>query len=115
MRNEIRGYFYNYPKLEIAVPDIADVTNDDYIAKSFTKQGVESEDPKLQQPFYISHPVSLQMKVETWLGKIVEDWIFEAGKDPIQLRKIFKTPAPVTVDADGNPTGTEVKKIQTGY
>ncbi len=115
MISSLRGYFYNYPKLEIAVPDVADVTNENYIAKSFTKQGVESEDPKLQQSFYICHPVSLQMTVETWLGKIVENWIFEPGKDPVQLRKIFKTPAPVIVDADGNPTETEVTKIQVGY
>ena len=60
-----------------------------------------------------SHPKSLKMKVLTWLGKEIT-WTFEAGKDPIPLKKIFATPAPVVVE-NGDATETTVTSIQVGY
>jgi hypothetical protein len=96
-------------KLDIAVPDLADVAAGDYTAKLYTKGGAENGDNAAQQPFYICHPVALTMKVETWLGKTLSTWTFDANKDATPLKKIFSSPTPV--DADG----TEVTSIQVGY
>lgn len=114
MITELRGYFNNYPKLEIAVPDIADVSAVDYTAKKYKKNGEEDNVNGEQLPFYPCHPKSVQMKVETWLGKTIPAWIFTPGEDPIPLKKIFADPAPVEV-VNGTPTATEITNIQVGY
>ena len=114
MADKIIGYFYNEPLFEICVPDVANVSASDYPAKNFTSDGKESNDNKLKRPFYFSHPKPLRMKVLTWLGKEIT-WTFEKGKDPIPLQKIFKTPVPLVVDANGDVTATQVTSIQVGY
>ena len=115
MNANIEGEFYNPVILEISVPDIADVSAEDYVAKSMDKYGNENstDHTKKQRPFVVSHPKSLKMKVLTWLGKEIT-WTFEVGKDPIPLKKIFATPAPVVVQ-NGDATETTVTSIQVGY
>ena len=117
MITNIEGLFYGKPKLEIVYLDKADVSAAAYEAKKLKHtNGVLSVDDEagILLPFYVCHPQSLQMKVETWHGQVVENWIFEAGKDPIPLRKIYANPAPVLVEL-GTVTETEVTNIQVGY
>jgi len=117
MITNIEGLFYGKPKLEIVFLDKADVSAEAYEAKKLkTVNGCLSvdDDAGILLPFYVCHPQSLQMKVETWYGQVVENWIFEAGKDPIPLKKIFANPAPVLVEF-GAVTETEVTTIQVGY
>ena len=118
MINNIEGLFYSKPKFEIIYPDKANVSASDYEAKKFSFASADkvlSENAAgTQVPFIVCHPVSLQMKVTTWYGKTIEGWIFEAGKDPMPLKKIFASPAPVKVE-DGVATATTVTTIQVGY
>ena len=113
--NIVDNYFYGKGiKLDINVPDVANVSETDYTAKKFNRSGQVDNTKGNQHPFIVCHPVSLRMKVLTWLDKEVT-WTFEAGKDPIPLKKIFASPAPVTVDANGTATETQVTTIQVGY
>jgi hypothetical protein len=112
--NIVDNFFYNKgTKLDINYPDVADVSETDYTAKKLTRDGEEDNTNGEQRPFIPSHPVSLRMKVETWLGKTIT-WTFEPGKDPIPLKKIFASPAPLLVQ-NGETTATEVTTIQVGY
>ena len=62
MNANIEGEFYNPVILEISVPDIADVSAEDYVAKSLDKYGNENstDHTKKQRPFVVSHPKSLK-------------------------------------------------------
>lgn len=113
MNSNIRGEFYDAVILQIMVPEVADVSSANYEAKKLDKYGNASTNDKDLKPFIFSHPVSVRAKVQTWLGKEII-WTFEAGKDPIPLRKIFASPAPVLVE-NGVATATAVTSIQIGY
>jgi len=113
MQANIQGEFYDAIILQVMVPEVADVSVASYEAKKLDKYGNISTKDEDLKPFIMCHPVSLRAKVQTWLGKEIT-WTFEAGKDPLPLKKIFNTPAPVLVQ-DGTPTATTVTSIQIGY
>ena len=109
MEQNIYGKFDDEVILQGYHPRIANVASADYTAASF-----KGKDGKTRQyPFIPSHPVSLKMKVTFW-DDVTSLWTFEAGKDPILLKKIFKTPAPVVVE-NGAATETKVTSIQVVY
>lgn len=105
--------FYTPVILQVMIPEDADVSEVDYEAKKFDKYGNVSTKAEDLRPFIPCHPLSLRMKVQTWLGKVITR-TFEAGKDATPLRKIFADPAPVVVE-NGVPTATTVTTIQIGY
>ena len=109
MISNIQGKYDEDVKLHIYHPRLADVSAEDYTAASFTIRNGQT----VQVPFYVCHPLSLYMKVTFWDG-VTSLWTFEAGKDPIPVKKIFATPTPVVVE-DGAATETEVTEIQVGY
>lgn len=113
MISNIRGEFYDAVILQVMIPEDADVSEVDYEAKKFDKYGNISTKAEDLKPFIPCHPLSLRMKVQTWLGKEITR-TFEAGKDNTPLRKIFADPAPVVVE-NGLPTATTVTTIQIGY
>jgi hypothetical protein len=122
MITNIQGNFYNYPKLELVYLDFADLTQGDYTAKKLKNTAQTEKTYKItedavngeQIPFILNHPKSLKLKVETWYGQVIEGYIFESGKDPIPLKKIFALPAPVVFE-NGDATATVVDNIQVGY
>lgn len=121
MNQNIEGILYSKPKFEFVYLEKIDLTQGDYTAKkllhkvaSGAEKIVEDNEKGKQYPFYIGHPLPLQMKVETWYGQTVIDWIFDPNKDSIPLKKIFADPAPVVVE-NGAATATEVTSIQVGY
>lgn len=112
--NILDNFFHNKgTKLDISVPDVADVSENDYTALKLTRYGEVDNTKGEQRPFIVCHPLSLRMKVETWLGKEIT-WTFDPQKDPIPLKKIFASPVPVVV-TNGEATATEVTSIQVGY
>jgi hypothetical protein len=113
MLTQIRGEFYDAVILQKMVPEVADVSVNNYEAKKLDKDGNDSTKPEDLRPFIIAHPLPLRMKVQTWLGKEIT-WTFNAGEDPMPLRKIFASPAPVLVE-NGEPTATTVTSIQISY
>jgi len=113
MISNIEGAFYDAVILQIMVPEVADVSAEDYEAKKLDKYGEISTKDEHLKPFIMCHPVSVRAKVQTWLGKEIT-WTFEAGKDPMPLKKIFANPAPVLVE-NGGATATTITSIQIGY
>jgi len=99
MNSNIVGKFYDEVILELCYPEIADVSVDDYIAKSF-----RGNKPKeLQHPFVVCAKEEVTLKVESWLGNVVV-WTFPAGVPyPMPLRKIF------------NDAGNTKTSIQISY
>jgi hypothetical protein len=113
METKIKGNFYDAVILQVMVPGVADVSNGDYNAEFINKSGQATDNPKDLRPFVVCHPLSLRMKVETWLGKEIT-WTFGADGIPMLLKTIFADPAPVLVN-NGEPTATEITEIQIGY
>lgn len=109
MDQKIVGSYDDPIFLQINFPRIADVSANDYTAASFKGGDGKTE----QKPFVVCHPKSLKMKVRTWKEEDIT-WIFEAGKDPIPLKKIYASPVPLVVES-GDVTETQVTSIQIGY
>lgn len=87
MENKVRGTWYNDVLLDLNYPEIADVSVNDYVAKSFKGNQMTEE----QRPFQIAHPAEVTLKVEPWLGEVVV-WTFAPGAFPMRIRRILKDP-----------------------
>ncbi len=114
MKSNVYGEFYDAVILQIVKPVIADVSAADYTAQKLNKNTAAIDATGEQKPFILNHPVALKLKVQTWKGEDVT-YIFHAWENPTPLKKIYKTPIPLVVDADGNATATQVTSIQIGY
>ena len=86
MISNIQGKWYDEVILQLNYPEIADVTSEDYVAKSFKGNQIE----EVQRPFIVCAKEESTLKVEPWLGEVVV-WTFPAGVPyPMPLRKILK-------------------------
>ena len=68
MISNIQGEFYDKVKLQVMVPEIADVSAANYEAKKLDKNGNSSTKAEDLRPFIVCHPLPVKMKVTTWLG-----------------------------------------------
>ncbi len=88
MKTELVGGFYNKVVTECSLPEIVDVSSDDYTAKKFNKNGAEDGSEAEQKPFIICHSEEVTLKVVTWLGKTIT-WTFTTGPYPMPLKQIL--------------------------
>jgi hypothetical protein len=84
MENKVRGKWYDEVILQCNYPEIANVSAQDYVAKTFKGNQIETQ----QRPFIIAHNTEVTLKVEPWLGEVVS-WTFTAGPYPMPLRRIL--------------------------
>jgi hypothetical protein len=84
MENKLRGKWYDDIMLQCNYPEIADVSEDDYEAKTFQGNQIDQK----QRPFIIAHHEQVTLKVEPWLGEVVT-WTFPAAPYPMPLRRIL--------------------------
>lgn len=84
MKNNIEGSFYDEVIMQLCYPEIADVSAEDYTAKSFKGNQVKTK----QRPFIVCAKEETTLKVESWFGNIVT-WTFPVGPYAMPLRRIF--------------------------
>ena len=102
MNSNIFGKFYNEVILEICLPEIADVSENDYEAKSFK---LNNRIKEKQHPFIVCHHEAVTLKVVPFYDATETPivWNFPAGPYPMPLRKIL------------NDAGNSATSIQIGY
>jgi hypothetical protein len=83
-----RGKWYDEVFLQVNYPEVADVSAEDYTAKTFKGNQVSTE----QRPFIICAKEEVTLKVLPWLGEAVV-WTFPAGPYPMPIKKILNDQA----------------------
>ena len=84
MRSNVIGKFYDEVILQLNYPEVADVSAETYVAKTFKGNQVQTE----QHPFIVCAKEETTLKVEPWNGEILV-WTFPVGPYPMLLRKII--------------------------
>ena len=84
MNVHIEGQFYDDIILQCMYPEVADVSAEDYVAKSFSGKKKEEK----QRPFIVCAKEEVTLKVETWLGTVIT-WTFPVGPYPMPLKRII--------------------------
>jgi hypothetical protein len=102
----IVGKWYDDVFLQGNYPEVANVSANDYSAKTFAGNQVG---PAVQRPFIICEDTPVTLKVQPWLGEPIV-WKFTAGPYPMPLRKIFTDAANKVTE-----TGDAITSIQIAY
>lgn len=87
MKADNRGKWYDEVFLQLNYPEVADVSAEDYTAKTFKGNQVSTE----QRPFIICAKEEVTLKVLPWLSQtgLPITWTFSAGPYPMPIKKIF--------------------------
>ena len=99
MKVQLVGSFYNDVITECSIPEVIDVSESDYTAKSFNKSGTEDADDAIQRPFIIAHPEEITLRVVPWLGTELT-WTFTPSVFPMPLKKIISGHADNSAETD---------------
>lgn len=84
MKNKLQGTWGNMLTMDCNYPEIANVTTNDYVAKSFPGP----KNTEVQKPFFICHSEPVTLRLQPWLGDAVT-WSFTAGPYPMPIRSII--------------------------
>lgn len=88
MEAKLTGNFNNDVITELNIPEVVDVSTNDYEAKKFNDFGEEDGPGAEQRHFIIAETEDVTLKVETRLGTIIT-WNFSAGPYPMPLKRII--------------------------